>query len=167
MSATVPISLAEKLVGQKYSLYRSPNSKSLVNRLAGAYTLPESVAPHVDFIRPTIGFPAVQRARPGKKLVKLGGGSGSPNDLFVTPGFLRRLYNVGDYVGTSPKNVQSISSFLEQYFSYTDLAEFQKLFVNYTKPLNVSNTIGPNVPVFPGQCRSQAFVNYTVVSFIF
>jgi tripeptidyl-peptidase I len=121
---TVPIAIAEQLVGEKYYSFMNAETQMTVSRVQGDYTLPEHVAAAVDFIRPTVSFPAVLRKR--IKVTK-------PDDLFVTPTYLRELYNVDEVGQKGTGNIQSFASFLEQYFSYNDLAEFQKLFVNYVR----------------------------------
>ncbi len=102
--------------------YEHASSDITVRRLAEGYTVPDAVAVHLDAIRPSVSFPRVRtmRVQPTK-----------PSDLFVTPDYLRRLYNAdGVLGGKAPANSQAFASFLGDYFSPYDLNEFQRLFVN-------------------------------------
>ena len=116
------VAVAERLLDAEYYTYtHKVNTRFTVTRLGnGVYTLPSRVAAAVDFVGPTIRFPAVQALT-----LRNAPESG---DLGVTPSFLRQLYKVGDATGMAPNNNQSVASFLGQYYSPTDLQTFFKQF---------------------------------------
>ena len=101
LTVTTTVGLAEELLQAEYhSFTHKYRTNFNVMRLgSGSYTLPTAVAEAVDFVGPTVRFPAVQqltlRAQP------------SSPDLGVTPSFLRKLYKVGDATGKASNNNQT------------------------------------------------------------
>jgi tripeptidyl-peptidase-1 len=80
---------------------------------------------------------------------KLGETSAEGTEVGVTPSFLRTLYNVGDTANKSPNNQQSVTGFLEQYFSPDDLAAFETKYAPYIAGQK-ANIYGPNTASNPG-----------------
>jgi len=69
----------------------------------------------------------------------------------VTPTFLHELYQVpADTRSTVPSNIQGVASFLEQYYSPSDLQEFFALFFNTSDGQTVAKQIGENDASNPG-----------------
>lgn len=68
--------------------YEHAENQLQATRVATPYHVPVSVAPHLDFIAPTLRFPAPMRALV-RKTDKAG-----PNDLYNTPNILHELYQV-------------------------------------------------------------------------
>ena len=91
---------------------------------APAYSVHSSVAPHIDFVSPTITFPMKGGSRgPYKDDVDAEGRS-----LTITPEILRGMYNLtDDDVGRGDDSVivQGVASFLEQYYAPSDLVAFR------------------------------------------
>lgn len=87
------------------------------HRISGSYSIPEGLRPHVDFIAPTTLFP------PTGLKVKI---HDEPSTVGheVTPDFLIKLYNVTENLSLDSNSSMAIASFLEQYYSKTDLAQF-------------------------------------------
>ena len=97
----------------------------------GSYSVPASVAPHLDFVGGTVRFPNPLRAsvRPGMTRREAAvfhttadvtldeAAPGDPDALFVTPSFLQKLYQTGNTTNTQASNQQSAASFLGQFFS--------------------------------------------------
>jgi hypothetical protein len=83
---------------------------------ATGYSLPASVAAHVDFVSPTLRFPF---ARTGPTAMR----ANAPLRT-NTPATLRQLYKVGHTEGNSTKNKQSCTAFLDQFYKPTDLTKF-------------------------------------------
>jgi tripeptidyl-peptidase-1 len=128
LSVTVPVSVAEQLLSTKYETFKHQDADYLVHR-AASYSLPAEVAPHVDFVSPTVHFPPVHQPVPQFDM--------SPGELGVSASKLRTLYSVGDTVGTAANNKHAVTGFLNQHFHPKDLGEFWSLFmkgVNATKP---------------------------------
>ena len=130
ITVVTTIGVAERLLGGVYYTWTHKEHPTFtVTRLGDChYSMPARVAKAVDFVGPTIRFPAVQTTTtatsPGKQL---------NDDDFggVTPSFLRKLYKVGDAVGHAANNNQSVASFLGQYYSPSDLQTFFGQFAPY------------------------------------
>jgi len=143
LTVTTTVGLAEELLQAEYhSFTHKYRTNFNVMRLgSGSYTLPTAVAEAVDFVGPTVRFPAVQqltlRAQP------------SSPDLGVTPSFLRKLYKVGDATGKASNNNQTVAQFLGQYYSPTDLQSFFKQF-SPSEEGKTPTEIGPNDSSNPG-----------------
>ena len=115
ISGTVTVQQAEAMLGSHYQLYAGANGGSIM-RLNGTYTLPAGVATHVDFVGPGYHFPLEHRHHVLEA---------SPSSGYVTPTFLRKLYNVSDAKGSAgTKNIMATASFDDQYYSSYDLSNF-------------------------------------------
>jgi hypothetical protein len=120
------------------------------------------VAPRVDFVGPTVRFPAVQRARVS---LRKGSSEGS-----VDPTFLRKLYNIGTAKSSSSANrqarmharaprganadddvcaAQGVASFLGQFYDANDLQSFFQQFDPQSVG-RVPEVVGPNTDSNPG-----------------
>lgn len=117
--ATVDFETAEAMLGATYYQFKHNVSGHVVHRTSG-YSLPAGVAEHVDLVAPTVTMPAWRRP---VAEAPAGVNASSLN----TPKVLRKLYSVNDEMGKSPKNRQAVTGFLEQFFSASDLAEFELL----------------------------------------
>jgi len=115
------IASAESLLGCEYFEYTHAASDTRALRTP-AYSLPSSLASVVDFVAPTVRLPSLWAG--AEVLPK----QTSPDGLFNTPSSLRKLYSVGDVVGTAASNRQAVTGFLGQHFKQSDLAEFNTLF---------------------------------------
>jgi tripeptidyl-peptidase-1 len=127
ISVTCRVSEAEKLLGATYNSYRHSESHYIAHRTA-EYSLPNAVANAVDFVSPTVRFPPIN---PVPKVEALGGSLG------VFPEGLRKIYSVGDTVGSgsASKNKHAVTAFLNQHYHPGDLKEFWGLFM---KSVNAS-----------------------------
>jgi tripeptidyl-peptidase-1 len=96
------------------------------------------VARHVDFVAPTVHFPAVRTQR--VRIPEAG-------DFLNTPPVLAQLYQVPNgTANVSPNNLQGFASFLQQYWAPSDLQEFFKLFLNQSVGQSPAQSFGPNDP---------------------
>jgi len=69
----------------------------------------------------------------------------------VTPSFLRKLYNAENAVAAAnTTNIQSCVSFLNQYYSPSDLSKFFQKYANSAKVRTPKAVIGPNHAGNPG-----------------
>jgi len=125
VTATVSIAQANALLDANYQPYVHTAGPTLFS--TDAYSLPASVAPHVDFVAPTKRLPPINTptaaSAAGRKL--LGGGGGGGN----TPATLRTRYSIGSVEGTGATK-QAATGFLNQYFKPSDL---QKFYTNFYK----------------------------------
>jgi len=111
VTVTMPVAAAEELLQTSFSTYRHAATNHVVTRCT-SYTVPAALAPHLDFMAPTLRFPTPRIAR-------------SVNaDASVNPALLRKLYSVGDAKGAQTANSQAVAQFLEQYYAPSDLAQF-------------------------------------------
>lgn len=107
--ATVPVAVAETLLKTQYHLYRhTEHEDKEILRVDRPYTLPASVAKHLDFVSPTVRFPRVNRLK--VKPIKLTRPDEKPQDLTVTPTFLRsvRLRHAFDVLGLCALSTVSV-----------------------------------------------------------
>jgi tripeptidyl-peptidase-1 len=114
----VTIATAEKMLACEYYEFVHSRTNRTVIRTS-EYSLPEEVASYIGVVGPTVSFPA----NPHFASVK----PGNP-DADVTPTDLRNLYNVGNAMGTFPKNFQVANAFLNQFMSMNDLNKFWSLY---------------------------------------
>ena len=115
----VPVAVAEEMLNTKYHAYvHSAAGWGDIVRADSAtgYSLPASVAAHVDFVSPTLRFPL---ARTGPTAMR----ANAPLRT-NTPATLRQLYKVGHTEGNSTTNKQSCTAFLGQFYKPADLTKF-------------------------------------------
>jgi len=110
------ISVAESLLNCSYYDYQSIINPDIIVsrvRIGEDYHVPSYIAPHLDLVLPTLRFPIIEpRVR-----------AGGVNARQVTPTSLRALYNVGTAMGSASNNSVAVASFIEQYYSSTDLKD--------------------------------------------
>jgi len=127
VTARTDAATAERLLQCPFHRFthRERSSLSLV-RCSTDYSVPEHVAPLLDFVGGVRHFPKVRKQIINPRAEALAGQKRS--DLFTTPSLLRSLYNVGNVVNKSPGNSQSVVQFIGQFYASLDLAEFFDLF---------------------------------------
>ena len=147
---TVPISVAEKMLGTEYKQFTHKATGETVLRCV-EYSLPENVAAAVDFVSPTVNFPA--NFKP----------TAIQSDVAAayqnTPDSLRALYSVGATQGhNSTKYRQAVTAFLGQYYRETDLQNFYKTYYPILSGVPIYNVVGPNT--IPGGIEAALDVDY-------
>ena len=137
------------LVGAKFYRFKHSKLSRPVIRSVEHYSVPASVAYHLDFVGGVLHFPAVNGPS-SPRLAENSMESSKPHDkdqihIGVFPSVLRERYNVSNTVGTHPKNSQSVAQFLEQYYNHGDLEEFFTVFGSSFKHLEkITKVIGPD-----------------------
>lgn len=131
------------------------DSDAPIIRAVSGYSLPTHVADVVDFVGGVTQLPGTRfhlrtfgtevGDTPEEAL------SDIDSSYIVTPKFLRLLYNISaETRGTNSEVTrQAIPSFLEQYYSESDLQAYLAQH-GITPQMNISNVIGINIPSFPG-----------------
>jgi len=115
IKATVPFSIAEKMLSARYTnLVHSTGAK--VDRTLNGYLLPEEVAAAIDFVSPAAHIPGVRQPSPKQNLTSTFGTDNEPKTL-------RQLYNI-DAEGKAAGNKQAVTAFLGQFYSEADLKQF-------------------------------------------
>ena len=99
------------------------------------YQVPDIIKPYLDFISPTHRFPSPMIINSTFYNYNI-----NDIDATVTPSFLRTLYSVDTTVGKSSNNIQGVASFLEEYYSKSDLDKFWETY-------NIPTTTIVNVPL--------------------
>jgi len=125
VGTVVTIETANQMLDARYQKYMN-SAAGITRHATDSYSLPASVAAHVDFVSPTVRLPTVMTVQPapsGAARRLLGGGSGN------TPTSLRKLYSIGDVEGTGATK-QAATGFDKQYWKATDL---QKFYTQYYK----------------------------------
>lgn len=138
VQATVPITVAEKILHTTYDEYSHSTTGQRVLRCA-EYFLAEEVAEHVSFVAPTVNFPQVLKVQPLKE---------TADEVYQnTPNSLRTLYGVDDAMGGKADARQAVTAFLHQYYLESDLQSFYKDYFPELYGTPISKVIGPNEDV--------------------
>ncbi|KAH9945133.1 subtilisin-like protein [Epithele typhae] len=149
---------AERLLDAEYFVYRHEDGKERVGCHDG-YTLPETIAEHVDFVSPSTNFnlPSLSATRYGKRAASISQAaheSGAPKipvsaaqlkeleatgcDQAVTLDCLRALYNFDYTLVTGNQNNVSVFELQGEAFQQSDLDKFFQMF----RPDQVGNSTG-------------------------
>jgi len=131
--------VVESLLQTSYFVYTHTATQRTALR-THRYSVPSTVAVHIDFIGPTVRLPhhTVFNPRP----------LASP-EAGVSPSFLRTLYKVGSAKATNSNSSFALCGFLNQFVLPSDLQTFYKLFDSGS----VGRTLkyfGPNKATSPG-----------------
>jgi len=136
---TIPVSLAEKMLDTKYSVWKHVSGDQLVRTTS--YSLPENLHDHIDVIQPTTMFGRFKRDM--STIVWVDDSETPPVQNFeatVTPGFsvpvdascnstitikcLQQLYNATGYVPKAEGNSVGITGYLGEFANIQDLQSF-------------------------------------------
>jgi len=119
--ADVTVGAAERIFGGDYLRFRHADGRTTLRNPSAV--LAPNLAASIDFVMPL------------NEMVSSGGGmhvqvnsSSHAGAIVNTPGSLKKLYNVGDAVGSTPGNKQAFTGFLEQYWTNTDLKAFNLVY---------------------------------------
>ncbi|KAL9973831.1 hypothetical protein ACROYT_G020336 [Oculina patagonica] len=142
LTCRMPCKSAEAMLfGAEFYRFKHSKLSTPVIRSAQRYSVPASVASHLDFVGGVLHFPAVN----GPSSPRLDKDMKDQIHMGVYPSTLRERYNVSDTVGTHPNNKQSVAQFLEQYYHPGDLKEFFTLWGSSFKHLeDMTKVIGPD-----------------------
>jgi len=128
IQARVSIAQAEMLLSTRYHVMHHAATKTNYTRTR-AYSLPSTVAAHVDFVCPTVHLPRpVGEKRATVKAPKAKPLSAGRPQVTNTPSHLRELYSIGTVEGKAPNNKMAVTAFLNQHYSVGDLKEFWRMF---------------------------------------
>ena len=130
----IPVHIAEKLFSADFYHF-TDGTLRVVKSLD--YTIPPSLKDHIDFVSGIGEF-----SRPNKVKVTKSDGS-QLGKVVIDPGFINSKYNLSDYSATNTNNSQGVASFLKEYFSPSDLQDFQKAYGLPVKP--VTKVVGENM----------------------
>ena len=137
---SAPVSTVEALLHVKLSAFvHLSSSKTIIRSLAG-YSVPAEVAECLDFVGGIIRFPRIPD-RSSASAVASAASSEVATAFQTNPALIQSLYNV-TVAPASPTNIQAVASFLQQYYSPADLAQFQSMFEQPNLP--IANLLGPN-----------------------
>lgn len=142
-----PVSVLAPLLGNpRLVRFLHQASGQRVIRALDGYRLPAAVAPHLDFVGGLLRFPRFE------SLLQQGPYRGQPAQPFIfdfktTPAAIWSRYNV-TVSPPSPNNLQAVASFLQQYFSPSDLRQAQLMFNQTANP--ISQLFGYNDASNPG-----------------
>ncbi|KZO99708.1 subtilisin-like protein [Calocera viscosa TUFC12733] len=133
---TVPVSMAEALLGAEYHLFSHRSTGEHIVRTT-AFSLPAEVHPHVRTVQPTTLFARPRALRsPVRALQPLAdavfdGAEGAASaasscKTSVTPACLESLYATTGYTASANATMLGITGYLEQYANAQDLQSFYK-----------------------------------------
>lgn len=134
LSLETTVGVANKLLDTKFGWYISSDAKQRKVLRTLEYSLPDTVAEHVNLVQPTTRFAAV-RPNHGTETEIVGyhlaaGADGKTDcDSVITPECLKTIYKI-DYK-PEPKSGSKVAfaSYLEEYARYRDLALFEEKFL--------------------------------------
>jgi tripeptidyl-peptidase-1 len=139
--AKMPTTTASRLFGIKYDHYRHTTGQTSECSL-GPYSLPSSIAKHIDFVSGVVGLPYIEES-------KIPRGTPTEGDL-IDPTVIRARYNISaNLVGSHPNNSHAVAEFQAQYYAPSDLELFWKKFVDYAPFKAIDKVIGYNDPSEP------------------
>merc|ERR1712166_1467875 len=119
LPATMPISVAEQLLGAEYYAVTHAATNTTAHRVL-RYSVPQNVAASLDLVAPTLHLPVVAKPTANQLPIE--------EPLFGNgPKHLRELYSV-DVEGAAPSNRIAVTAFIGQKYSKADLHEFWTLF---------------------------------------
>ena len=125
LEVTVSVHAAEQILNCEYYVYTHTRTGETMLRTSG-YSLPESIAPFVAAVAPTVFLPNYDASRPKKSV-------GRPEQLVNVPSTLRTLYGVNLTQGQSSQHKMAVTGFIGQLYSKSDFSQFKKLFLNATQ----------------------------------
>jgi len=141
----VSVPLAARLLNIQFHTYRHLSGIS-VEASVGPYSLPTSIAAHIDLVSGAVGFPDVRAP-----IVQVAPPNSGVGSLEIDPTNIRTRYNVtSTTVGTNSKNMHAVAEFQAQYYSPTDLKTFWNEFVPFAAFQPVAKVIGYNNALKPG-----------------
>eukprot|EP00937_MAST-01D_sp_MAST-1D-sp2_P003047 g3047.t1 len=155
IDATLAVADAERAFGVRLGGFvhartgahaiRTVRAVGAAGAAGAAYSLPSAVASLIDVVDGLARFPPV-----GAGSEPPAAAAAAPKPAFkVTPASLKARYGVRDAeVPRSPANTQAVASFLGQFFSPADLAQFQR--DNGLEPAPVARVVGPQNGSKPG-----------------
>jgi tripeptidyl-peptidase-1 len=121
ITASVTVAQAERILRAEYHKFQHAPSGHVMHRCL-SYSLPTNVAPHVDFVAPTVQLPTIRTSATGA--LRNHTEASRPGN---NPTSLRKLYNVNATKGdASKKTKQAVTAFLNQLYSESDLTAFYK-----------------------------------------
>lgn len=152
------VSTVEHMLSSRFAWYINTNTGRKTLRTL-AYSVPEEVHEHINFLSPTVKFPSIHAMRstlkPGdpaaikvfENYVKSQTSPAAPLttgppaavcNRAITPQCLLELYNVyyGPPASVNSANHLAFASFLTQYARYTDLTEFETTVAPYASGHN-------------------------------
>ncbi|KAH3764855.1 tripeptidyl-peptidase I [Pelomyxa schiedti] len=127
----------EKIFSTTLRMFIHTSGLTSVKSING-YTIPAQIKPFVACVEGLTGLPRIPQE------VNAVRGANK-----VTPAWLRDRYSV-TVPSTSPSNLQAVVSFLEQYFSYTDLEKFFQQYEPEMSGMVPEQVVGFNNASFPG-----------------
>jgi len=140
---SISLALASQLLGVKFHTYRHLTGRSF-DASVGPYSLPASIAEHIDIVSGAVGFPDMRVPMVQVNPAPTAG-------LDITPEVIRARYNISsNLIGTNSMNMHAVAEFQAQYYSPTDLKAFWNKFVPFAPFQAVKKVIGQNNPATPG-----------------
>ncbi|KAK7057801.1 Tripeptidyl peptidase A [Favolaschia claudopus] len=160
VTAVVSVSSAESMFSTRFGVFEhGPTGERVVRTLS--YSLPEELAPHVDFVHPTTAFltPRRRESSPAaeangvhleKRPVVLNQSDFTSCVSVADPPCIRRLYNIGDYkpkIIDEKKNHIGVSGYLNIWAKPESLKLYLNDYIpesigsNYT--MGIVNITGP------------------------
>ena len=138
----MPVSSINKYFKADMKPYMHQESKTVLLRsLEQGYSLPKEIADSVTLISGIVRLPSMENR------VKMTKTASAQDDGLITPQVIWKRYNITVPTFVSSNSSQSVASFLQQYYSESDLALFQSTY-NLVRQSPI--VYGPNDESNPG-----------------
>lgn len=170
ISLTIPVQLAEEMLGNKYNVYKhKTTSETIVRTLS--YSLPDVLHGHIDVVTPTTYFGTMKTMRATSFLQPEIKPLAEVQDLSslipaavpsscartITPACLIALYNTTGYVPkATTSNSLGIAGYLDEYAIHTDLQVQLSCDTNQARGLILMIDFPQEVPVRSRRDRLQS-----------
>jgi tripeptidyl-peptidase I len=147
---TTSVESANKLLDTEFAWYTNEDHQEILRTLH--YSVPASIASHINFIQPTTRFGNLVPLSRASQIIDTGAAfdghakwstaktSGAINaacNMTVTPQCLLQLYNIHYKGDPTNGNTVGFGSFLEEYARYDDFQKFEKTYLPYAVGTNV------------------------------
>lgn len=155
MTITTDVETANALLDADFQWYEYEEGGGLKIRTL-SYSVPDTVAQHVDLVQPTTRFGHLGAARSNifnmtilegdeaeaakSKVAATAAAAAVPCTTTVTPACLKAQYNIG-YTPADDGNLVAFASYLEEYARYDDLALFESRLLPEAVGQNFSVTL--------------------------
>ncbi|KAG2391809.1 hypothetical protein C9374_013294 [Naegleria lovaniensis] len=142
ISCLLPVSSVNKYLRANMQPYMHQESRTVLYRSMDiGYSLPSEISQIVSFVSGIVRFPNMKHFMKSKSSLNTG------SNIPITPQVIWKRYNITMPTTINSQSSQAVASFLGQYFSYSDLSQFQASF-NLVR--QSPSTMGPNDESKPG-----------------
>ena len=154
--AHVPFEEVEKVFGAYFLVFEHKNIPGLKIVSSRDYNVPSSLDQHVDFVSGLEKL-STYPLKSSEKMQQQTEGE----TLSVDPNTIAKQYNTSKYTSSNQNNSQAVLGLINQYFSPTDLKDFEEQYNLPIKP--ITKIVGKNIDTNPGS-EASLDIQYIVAT---